>query len=67
VAGAEFVSMGKNSAFEGRQLRGRVLATFVSGSCVYGADGLAPRCTGGALSVSRLASCGVRPRDPNVK
>jgi len=67
VEGAKFVSMGKNSAFEGRRLRGRVLATYVNGCCVYCSGDLASRCTGGALSVSQPASSGLLQPHPNAE
>ncbi|MCK9356189.1 MAG: dihydroorotase [Dehalococcoidia bacterium] len=65
VDGASFVSRGRNTPLEGRRLVGRVLATFVDGSCVYAGGNLAARCTGGVLSVSRPAASGVNRPRPN--
>jgi len=67
VEGARFVSGGKNSAFEGRRLRGRVLATIVDGCCAYCAADMASRCTGGLLSVRRPSPAGERHPDSNVE
>ena len=47
---SRFLSRGKNTPLEGRTLRGMVLATIVGGRCVYGADSLSRRCSGGCLS-----------------
>lgn len=46
---SRFLSRGKNTPLEGRTLRGMVLATIVRGCCVYAADSLSPRCSGGCL------------------
>jgi len=46
---SRFRSRGKNTPLEGRTLRGMVLATIVNGRCVYIADALGSRCSGGFL------------------
>jgi len=52
VQAASFLSKGRNTPLEGRQLRGRVLLTLVDGCCRFVSDSLAGRCSGGLLRVS---------------
>jgi len=64
---AHFVSRGRNTPLEGRRLNGRVLATFVDGSCVFVGGNLAARCTGGVLNVCRATGPDVNRPRPNAE